>query len=70
MYRKIFENNHVYRLDNYMDSEIVYTSDYSGYEPVYVNIPFDADCLFYRAEVTDVTTGVRMAIGNPIFGNK
>ncbi len=71
MYKNIYENNHVYRLDIYKDSKIVYTQEYTGTDPVYVNIPLVTDCMFYRAEVTDATTGIRMAIGNPIFiGNQ
>lgn len=71
MYKNIYENNHVYRLDIYKDAEIVYTQEYTGIDPVYVSIPLDTDCMFYRAEVTDATTGIRMAIGNPIFiGNQ
>ncbi len=58
---------HRYKLDIYKDAKIVYTKEYTGFEPLCVNLPFEADCLFYRAEVTDATTGARIAIGNPIF---
>ena len=64
-----FDGEAEYTLDIYKDSIIVYTEAFTGLKPVDVELPFDVDCLFYRAEVTHAGTGVRVAIGNPIFSS-
>ncbi|MBQ8642376.1 MAG: hypothetical protein IJ480_09190, partial [Clostridia bacterium] len=62
----VWNPEHTYRLDILNSDGIVASQEIACSETQYMAIDC-ADCAFYRAEVWDTTTGVRIAIGNPIW---
>ncbi len=72
-----YDATHKYRLDVMNEDGIVYykyltfTKDENG-DVLGDDFAFNADAesQFYRVEITDVTTGYRIAIGNPIWNSK
>ena len=65
-HRSVKFTDHEYRVDLLTDSGVVYSRPVSCEEPNYIAIDTKA-AAFYRAEVFDVTRGLRIAIGNPIW---
>lgn len=55
-----------YRLDILNDAGVVFSQPISCDKPAFAAIDTQ-DCAFYRAEVFDVTRGLRIAVGNPIW---
>lgn len=63
------DESHAYRLDILNEQGVAYSKKISCTEPNFIAL--DAkDCAFYRAEVTDETKNLRIAIGNPIWNCK
>lgn len=58
--------DHEYRVDILTDRGVVHSRPVSCVEPNYIAIDTKY-AAFYRAEVFDVTRGLRIAIGNPIW---
>ena len=65
-HESVKEPSHTYRLDILSDKGVVYSADISCEDTFYCAVETE-NCAFYRAEVWDTTTGVRIAIGNPIW---
>ena len=65
-HRSVKFTDHEYRVDLLTDSGVVYSRPVSCEEPNYIAID-TKEAAFYRAEVFDVTRGLRIAIGNPIW---
>jgi len=57
---------HRYRVDLLNDCGLVESAEITCEEPAYFALDAQ-DCRFYRAEVWDVSEGLRIAIGNPIW---
>lgn len=67
-YAPMFAENNTYELRVITDRGIAFAAQYNGKYPQDVAIEV-RDRKFYRAEIFDVTYGVRVAIGNPIWIN-
>ncbi len=63
------KENTVYELRIYSDEGLVYASRFNGKEPQAVAIKAQKR-RFYRAEVYDITHGVRVGVGNPVWLDK
>lgn len=61
-----FYPSHTYRIDIYNESGLVFSREFSGKETAYAAIDIEP-CMYYRAEVYDVTSHFIAAIGNPIW---
>lgn len=61
--------DHEYRVDLLNDQGVVYSQKISCDSPNYLAIDTE-NCAFYRAEVFDVTSNLRIAIGNPIWNQR
>ena len=65
----IVHEDHVYRADLLDENDVVYSKEIPCGETSYFT--FDtADAKFYRIEVWDVTRGIRIAVGNPIWNDR
>ena len=61
-----YDPTHTYRVDVYAEDELVMSQELTGDTGCFA---MDADpaCMFYRAEVYDVTADYIFALGNPIW---
>jgi len=67
-HRSLINASHEYRLDLFADEDIIVSREIPPYKTAYLALyDLDADRAYYRAEVTDVTRDLRIAIGNPIW---
>ena len=61
-----YHADHQYRLDVYNEEGLVFSEEFDASQAAYFAI--DArDCMYYRAEVYDVTEDYIVALGNPIW---
>lgn len=65
-HRSVKNPEHTYRLDILSDKGIEQSHEILCTEPAYFALDTE-DRAFYRAEIFDATTGLRIAIGNPIW---
>ena len=66
-HRSVRNPEHAYRIDLFDDKGIVASEEISCEEPAFFAYDTDGAAKFYRAEVVDVKTGYRIALGNPIW---
>lgn len=62
-----FEPTHIYRVDLYDDTGLVFSQEADLSQTVYFAVDADETKSFYRAEVYDVTEDRIVAVGNPIW---
>ena len=60
---------HKYGVELYNDSGILFATEIDPTQMNYFAIDTDASQMYYRAVVVDLTTGERIAVGNPIFNS-
>ena len=59
--------DHTYRLDIYDETGLIASSELDITQMNYFAFDAREDALYYRADVYDVTGGIRFAVGNPVF---
>lgn len=69
-HRSVNVPERVYRLDILDDKGIVASKEFNSGEPAYLTVNTKETANFYRAEVTELYSNVRIAIGNPIWRKK
>ena len=70
LHESLYIRGHRYRVDIFNDRGIVASREYACdelKEPVYLAVDTDGCSDFYRAEVQDITSNYRIAVGNPIW---
>lgn len=60
---------HTYGIELYDDGGILFATEIDPTQTTYFAIDTDASRMYYRAVVVDLTTGARIAVGNPIFNS-
>lgn len=60
---------HTYGVELYDDGGILFATEIDPTQMNYFAIDTDASQMYYRAVVVDLTTGERIAVGNPIFNS-
>ena len=68
-HRSVRLPDHTFRLDLFDDKGVVFQSEIPCDSTSYFAID-TADCAFYRAEITDTTTGILVSVGNPIWNDR
>lgn len=66
----VFIPEHKYRLDIIDDAGIVKSFKFSCDKPFYASVKTKKSAKFYRAEVTDLSRDLRIAVGNPIWNKE
>lgn len=61
--------SHTYRLDVYNENGLVCQQEFSCAKPFYFATNTE-DCMYYRADIYDVTDDYIFAVGNPIWNKK
>ena len=69
-HRSVIVPERKYRIDILDDKGIVSSKVFNYGEPAYITVNTSDDAEFYRAEVVELYSGVRIAIGNPIWREK
>ena len=69
-HKSVKNPDHKYRLDLLSDKGVVESVEFACEDGVAIAIDTDADVSFYRCEVFDVNSGLRIALGNPIWNDK
>ena len=65
-----YDPTHTYRIDVYNEKGLVMSQEITGQDKTYVAMDADPACMFYRAEVYDVTADYIFALGNPIWNTQ
>lgn len=66
-HRSVKNPEHTYRLDIIDNNGVVASETITCDTPAFVALDTDPAAKFYRAEVVDVNSGYRLALGNPIW---
>ena len=66
---KVYEADHSYRLNVYNEKGLVLSRELTGTDTVYCAIETE-NCMYYRAEVYDVTGDYAVSVGNPVWNIK
>ena len=63
------DHTHTYRVKLISDAGIVHEQTFDPAMPFYYAVDADETAAFYRIEITDETTGILTALGNPIWND-
>ena len=66
-HKSLYNPDHVYRVDVYAGTDVVYTQEITCTETFYYAMDADAEADFYRIEIHDVTAESMLALSNPIW---
>ena len=66
-HKSVYDPSHSYRVDIYDDKGVCHSAPLDCTQTELVTFSADKDARFYRAEVVDVTRGLTIAYGNPIW---
>lgn len=70
IHEQVYDPTHQYGIELYDDGGIIFSTEIDPTETTYFAMDTDNSRKFYRAVVVDLTDGVRIAVGNPIWNEK
>ena len=74
LHKSVYNAEHKYRVEIWSNEGLVYTQQFDATtdesQMTYFRMKANADSKYYRVEIYDTTTNLRIALGNPIWNNK
>lgn len=69
-HKSLIKPGHIYRAELLSDDGVIFSSVIDPVQTACFAVDADRTCKFYRVEVFDITSNMRIAIGNPIWNMK
>ena len=73
LHKSVYNPDHKYRVEIWSNEGLVYTQEFDATtdesQMTYLRMKADADSQYYRVEIFDSTTNLRIALGNPIWNS-
>ena len=73
LHKSVYNAEHKYRVEIWSNEGLVYSQQFDATtdesQMTYLRMKADADSKYYRVEIYDTTTNLRIALGNPIWNS-